>query len=56
MVKKTINKAPKKATAKPVDLSEYAEEAVPFESVIKRLMQAPPQHRATAQTKPAKRK
>lgn len=53
---KTAKKATKKAKAKPVDLSEYAEEAVPFDAVIKRLMQAPPQHRTTASSKPAKRK
>lgn len=53
---KAAKKAPKKAKAKPVDLSEYAEEAVPFEAVIKRLMQAPPQHRTASQSKSAKRK
>lgn len=49
-------KATKKAKAKPVDLSEYAEEAVPFEAVIKRLMQAPPQHRTATKPKAVKRK
>jgi hypothetical protein len=53
---KTAKKAHKKAVAKPVDLSEYAEEAVPFEAVIKRLMQAPPQHRSAPQPKATKRK
>jgi hypothetical protein len=53
---KTAKRSTKKPKAKPVDLSEYAEEAVPFEAVIKRLMQAPPQHRTTPQPKATKRK
>jgi hypothetical protein len=53
---KAVTKATKKAKAKSVDLSEYAEEAVPFEAVIQRLMKAPPQHRTAPQSKPVKRK
>lgn len=38
---------------KPVDLSEYAEEAVPFDAVIRKLAKVKPTH-STAKHKPAK--
>ena len=31
-------------TNKPIDLSEYAEEAIPFDAVIRKIMSAPPHH------------
>jgi hypothetical protein len=37
---KTTNK-----NQKPIDLSEYAEEAVPFDTVIRQLAKAKPVHR-----------
>jgi len=29
---------------KPIDLSDYAEEAIPFDTVIRKIMSAPPHH------------
>ncbi len=45
---------PAKAS-KPVDLSEYAEEAVPFDAVMRLILSAKPVHRVAAKPKPAKK-
>jgi len=37
-----------------VDLSEYAEEAVPFDNVIRTIAKAKPKHRVVAKTKAGK--
>jgi hypothetical protein len=37
-----------------IDLSEYAEEAVPFDAVIRQLAKAKPAHRVAPKPKPAK--
>jgi len=44
-----------KPKPKPVDLSEYAEEAVPFDTVMRQLLKAAPAPRTTAKPKPAKK-
>ncbi|MDP1536053.1 MAG: hypothetical protein Q8L95_02580 [Burkholderiales bacterium] len=41
--------------AKPVDLSEYAEEAVPFDTVMRQILRAPPAPRTAPAPKPAKK-
>jgi hypothetical protein len=40
---------------KQVDLSEYAEEAIPFDAVIRQIMKAKPVHRVAANPAPKKR-
>jgi len=40
--------------AKPADLSEYAEEAVPFDTVIRKILTAKPMHRVATKPKRAK--
>lgn len=44
-------------TPKPVDLSEYTEEKIPFDTVIRRIAKAKPMHRVAPkkiEKKPAK--
>jgi hypothetical protein len=38
--------------AKPVDLSEYAEEKVPFDTVLRQILSAKPVHRAAPKPTP----
>lgn len=40
----------KREPAKPVDLSEYAEEAVPFDTVMRQILKAKPMPRTTKRT------
>lgn len=42
-----------KAKQAPIDLSEYAEEKIPFDTVMRKLLSAPPAHRVAEKTKPA---
>lgn len=39
---------------RPVDLSEYAEEAVPFDAVMRQILSAKPMHRVAPKTRKAK--
>lgn len=45
---------PAKAS-KPIDLSEYAEEAVPFDTVMRQILSAKPVHRVAVKKKSAKK-
>lgn len=38
-----------------IDLSEYAEEAVPFDAVMRQILSAKPVHRVADKKKPAKK-
>jgi hypothetical protein len=46
----------KQKPVKPIDLSEYAEEAVPFDTVMRKILKAKPAHRAAAKPKPTTHK